>query len=155
MEFNILRFRVFFGPRGPREGHRRIPLVRRNQNHKASSKSRFWEGGSWRFCCFLCVCVFLCGGGKGEVWKVYRIFCFRIARGGEIQNHPWAIFAQNPPGEPLGKKARANELHGNMKSWIFDFGKAEIGLGIAIFGISAKNDRCTETIVQIRRLAAC
>ena len=36
------------------------------------------------------------------------------------------------PGEKFGEK---------MKSWIFDFGKAEIGLGTAIFGISVKNYR--------------
>ena len=45
----MLRFRDFSVPWGAREGHKRIPRVRRNQNHKVSSESGFWEGVSWPF----------------------------------------------------------------------------------------------------------
>ena len=75
----------------------------------------------------------------------------------------YCIFVLELPGEeksktPLGQLSHKNrpgnsrtrnrleksvgeKLCEHMKSWIVDLGKAEIGLGIAIFGISVKNYR--------------
>ena len=49
----------------------------------------------------------------------------------------WAILAPRT----TWKKAQAKRVVENMKRWILELGKAEIGLGIAIFGISVKNYR--------------
>ena len=49
MDLKISRVRDFFGARGPRQGHKRIPRVRRSEKHRVSSKSGLWEGVSWPF----------------------------------------------------------------------------------------------------------
>ena len=56
-------------------------------------------------------------------------FVLRIDRGAEVQT-PIGQFS-------LGKKARATK-HESTKRWSLDLGRAEIGLGNTMFGISVK-----------------
>ena len=93
------------------------------------------------------------GGGRGEHTS-------RIARGGEIQNSPWAIPAQKPPrelshAEPLGKDVCAKSLAKKRKVGFSIWGRQKSASGLRFSESPPKTIGGTETLVQIRGLAAC